>query len=262
MSNAVTSFAPGYGGGSFNANLANCTICWNSAKSSGGGTYGCPLKNCIVYYNSAPNGSNYYDSIVNNKNNCCTIPLPSGGTANFTNAPLFVNMAGGNFRLQTNSPCINAGNNDYATTSTDLDGRPRIVGSTVDVGAYEFQGSGMGEFIGWLQQYGLATSGSADYVDSDGDGMNNWQEWIAGTNPTNAASFLEILSLSNSVSGSTVTWQSVGGKTYFLQRSTNLAMQPAFSSIQSNLTSQADTTSFTDTTATNGDLFFYRVGVQ
>ena len=71
-----------------------------------------------------------------------------------------------------------------------------------------------------------------------------------------------MLSTSNSVTGIKVTWQSVTGKTYFLQRGTNLVVAPAFSSIQSNLTGNAGTTSFTDTTATNGNSFFYRVGVQ
>lgn len=92
--------------------------------------------------------------------------------------------------------------------------------------------------------------------------MNNWQEWKASTVPTNAASVLQLASPSNSLSGMVVTWQSVGGVNYYLQRGTNLAAQPAFTSIQSNLVGQAGTTSYTDTTATNATPYFYRVGVQ
>lgn len=245
------------GGGVYNSTLTNCTLANNTAIAGGGG-YSSTFRNCVLYYNAASSGTNYSAGTLSY---CCATPL-AAGTGNFTNAPLFVDLAGGNFRLQTNSPCIGTGNNAYVTTSVDLDGRPRIVGGTVDMGAYEFQGAGMGEFIAWLQQYGMAMDGPADYADPDGDHMNNWQEWRAGTNPTNAASVLQLASPSNSISGITVTWQSVNTRTYYLQVSTNLASQPAFITVQSNLTGQVGTTSFTDTTATNGNSFFYRVGVQ
>ena len=101
----------------------------------------------------------------------------------------------------------------------------------------------------WLQQYGLPTKANADYTDPDGTGMNVYQDWIAGLNPTNALSVLQMTSATatNNPAGLVVTWQSVSGIMYFLQSSTNLAAQPAFITIQSNIAGQAGTTSYTDT---------------
>ena len=83
----------------------------------------------------------------------------------------------------------------------------------------------------WLQQYGLPADGSADFIDSDGDGMNNWQEWIAGTDPTDASSVLKMLSVANSdVTGFRfVTWQSVNGVVYFMHKAapTSVASHPS-----------------------------------
>jgi len=53
----------------------------------------------------------------------------------------------------------------------------------------------------------------------------------------------------------------VNTRKYYLQSSTNLTAQPAFSTIQSNIVGQAGTTSYTDTNPVGFGAFFYRVGV-
>jgi hypothetical protein len=260
-----------YGGGAASSVLVNCTVVSNTANplsfggpppAGGGGSAGGALTNCIVYYNfssgTAPNFSGGAMSY------CDTLPLATNGFGNITNGPVFVDLVNGDFHLQSNSPCINSGNNVSVPTGSDLDGNPRISGGTVDMGAYEFQNPASVISYAWLQQYGLTNNGSVDYVDIDGDGLNNWQEWMAGTNPTNALSVLKMTSAvpTNNPVGMVVTWQSVNTRTYYLQRATDLSAQPAFSTIQSNFVGQAGATSYLDTSATNSGPYFYRGGVQ
>jgi hypothetical protein len=265
VSNTALYGAGVYGDSTVGASsFTNCTIVGNSAGGMGGGVDNAGqgvMNNCIVYYNTAAAGSNYSGIKLNN---CCTTPILSGDITSFTNAPLFRDPTDGDFRLQSNSPCINAGNNLYVTGSNDLDGNLRVAGGTVDVGAYEFQTPASLISYAYLQQYNLPADGSADHLDSDGDGLDNWQEWISGTNPTNAASVLKMFAppATDNSSGISITWQSVSGKTYYLARSSDLSAQPRFSIIKSNIFELNGTTSFTDTNATNSVPYFYRVGVQ
>ena len=79
-------------------------------------------------------------------------------------------------------------------------------------------------FHAWLASYGLPSDGSADYVDSDGDGLNNWQEYLAGTIPTNASSVFRITGGQVQAGGQFVVhWLSVSNRLYDVMRSTNLA---------------------------------------
>lgn len=274
------------GGGVWGAaKLVNCTIINNYATFYGGispntspipipsASTNCQATNCLLYFNnSSSTNDNYGPGAYGTLffDHCCTLPMPHSGWGNLTNEPTFANYWGGDYHLADDSPVINAGNNigltsgsDF-TTSTDLDGNPRLVGGTVDIGAYEYQTPTSVLSYAWAQQYGLPTDGSADFVDTDGDGMDNWQEFVAGTDPTDPASVLTLLAPAPSTSprGVNVTWQSVAGKTYYLLRNGYLTATSEFSLIQSNLTGQAGTTTFTDTTATNGNSFFYRIGVQ
>jgi hypothetical protein len=253
----------GSGGGAYFCLLNNSTVVSNTASAGGGGTAESTLNNCIAYYNIAgfaPLGHNHdYRSVLSY---CCTTPQPTNGVGNITNAPLFVDLAVGDLRLQSTSPCINAGHNAFVTGTTDLDDNPRIAGGTVDIGAYEFQSPASTLSYTWLQQFNLPTDGSADYVDSDSDGHNNWQEWRADTVPTNAVSRLILLTPTNTPDGVAVTWQSAATRSYFLERGTKLAEAPSLLPLATNLLGQPGTRTFTDATATNGGPYFYRVGVQ
>jgi hypothetical protein len=252
----------GTGGGALSGTLYNCTVYGNFSEGTGGGLSEATAHNCIVYHNTDTNGNFNYDSCF--MDNCCTLPFNSSGSGNITNAPLFLNEGGGDYHLQSNSPCINSGKNMYANSTTDLDGNPRIVGGTVDIGAYEYQAPRSIISYAWLQQYGFPIDGSSDFVDSDGSGMNHYQDWIAGLNPTNASSVLAVLSAvpTNNPSGIVVTWQSVTNISYNLLRSMSLTAPSAFATIQSNISGLTGTTSFTDTNVAGTGPYFYRVGIS
>ena len=250
----LTGNSASYGGGVDSGTLSHCTLTGNSASNDSGGAYSGWLTNSIVYYNTATYGPNYYGSAFAYS---CTTPMPAG-PGNLTNVPLFLNTNGwSNLRLQSNSPCINAGNNAYVRSLTDLDGNPRISGSAVDMGAYEFYF--LDPFHAWLAQYGLPSDGSADDADSDHDGANNWQEWTAGTVPTNAASVFALGAPLAGPGGVTLTWASVTNRTYSIERAPSLAPPLSFSFLATNIAGLPETTRYTDTNAPPEGPAFYRV---
>jgi hypothetical protein len=134
---------------------------------------------------------------------------------------------------------------------------------TSSVARFTFQS--LDAFHAWLASYGLASNGSADYVDSDSDGMNNWQEYLSGTNPTNTGSVFKIIS--GQMISSTqfvVTWTSVPNHLYDVIRATNLATGGAFLPLTGaiNLTATPPQNAWTDSVSRASPPAFYRVSVH
>lgn len=72
-----------------------------------------------------------------------------------------------------------------------------------------------------LTQYGNLAGGAG--ADTDGDGQNSLEEYLAGTNPNNPASVLAITS--HTTSGgtlTTLTWRSEPNRNYFIEQSMDL----------------------------------------
>lgn len=77
--------------------------------------------------------------------------------------------------------------------------------------------------INWLQDHGLGTDDTAAMSDQDGDGSANWQEFYAGTDPTNEQSVLMVKTVvPEAVSNTVLTWLSVSNKTYTIESSSSL----------------------------------------
>ncbi|MEI7850893.1 MAG: Ig-like domain-containing protein [Kiritimatiellales bacterium] len=85
----------------------------------------------------------------------------------------------------------------------------------------------------WLASYGLTNGGAtfdeASVLDQDSDGLKAWQEYIAGTSPTDAASVLKAAQTTRNV----VTWNAVSGRVYSVYWSTNL--MKGFQPLETNI---------------------------
>ncbi|HTL58683.1 MAG TPA: FN3 associated domain-containing protein, partial [Candidatus Limnocylindrales bacterium] len=97
-------------------------------------------------------------------------------------------------------------------------------------------------------------------ADADGDGVDNWQEFIAGTDPTDAKSYLHVSGITGTSQAALdcgVRWPSVAGKQYIIERSADL-FAPSWIPVSTNIGSGIDM-EFHETTG--GNVRFYRVRV-
>lgn len=112
----------------------------------------------------------------------------------------------------------------------------------------------------WELTY-FGTLGVNPNADSDGDGMSNLQEYLAGTNPTDALSNLRIISISTLSFGSTanLTWTSVSNRSYYVQEKLNLTSPSWLDSGLGAIPPDFGTTTTRTIVDTNAPNRFYRV---
>jgi hypothetical protein len=104
---------------------------------------------------------------------------------------------------------------------------------------------------------------AGDWVDADGDGVPNCREYLAGTNPTNAASRLELRHAAWTTAptpGFEVTWLSAPSKSYVIERCDRVD-GTQWTPVASGLVGDGQMQSYLDTSAPGGRQF-YRVRVQ
>jgi hypothetical protein len=165
-----------------------------------------PYAYITVTYCDVQNGIN---GVVSNGPNTTLV----WGPGNIAVDPQFTNGQ----RLRLTSPCIDAGTNALALVSSnwsasvtnDFDGVPRplngdgVNGTAFDIGAFEVlltnaDSNGDGIPDGWTWQYRLNPADTnVASSNPDGDLHTTFEEWVADTNPTDAASFFRIRSISN-----------------------------------------------------------------
>ena len=164
--------------------ITNCTFSGNNATLGGViyayGTSTEPLlSNTIIYGNN--HGLNYVPTKIIYNSLIQGLADGSNGNINGNSDPLFVDaplytlapFTNGDYRLQIGSPAINTGTPDttsFKIGNRDVVGIARIVGGTIDMGAYES-----------YKKFFYTTGNNAGYV------LSNWKSNLDGTGSSPSA---------------------------------------------------------------------------
>lgn len=136
--------------------MTNCTVVNNSSSSNPAGLgnlsymQGCEIVNCIFWGNTGSAATTEKNQINENtdpnglpvfENNIVEgytgILQHMGSVTNVAVNPGFINSAIADFRLNTSSLAIDAGDMSYISSTVDLDLLSRVINGQVDIGAYE-----------------------------------------------------------------------------------------------------------------------------
>ncbi len=170
--------------------ILNSVIAFNTGSGISSRNGSSPaIHNTIVWGNTGGSfsGKTANTSIVTYSNIEGGFP----GIGNLNANPMFVDPASYDFHLDPASPVIDAGDFHASLPPTDYDGNARIIGTAVDIGAYEFGGVGGGENLPPVASFAAAscTGLACDFTDTstDYDGSVVSWSWNFGDGVTSAA---------------------------------------------------------------------------
>ncbi|MEY2485329.1 MAG: hypothetical protein QOH39_977 [Verrucomicrobiota bacterium] len=108
----------------------------------------------------------------------------------------------------------------------------------------------------WEQQYFGSTTAASPTVDSDGDGVSNYDEFLAGTNPLNPMDHLAPTGIVNDGTTVTLTFHTVALKRYQVEYADTLGTWMPLGGIRA---ADSDTLTVTDTPISGVITRFYRI---
>ena len=114
-------------------------------------------------------------------------------------------------------------------------------------------------YSSWATTNGIL--GADSNADSDGDGMTNLQEFLAGTTPLDRASTLRINSVAKSGNDVVINFPSVIGKSYVAEKSTTLA-PGSWSVVQDNIPGTGGVVTVTDSGGASLPRAFYHIKLK
>jgi hypothetical protein len=100
---------------------------------------------------------------------------------------------------------------------------------------------------------------AAELGDQDGDGMLTWEEYIAGTHPTNPASVFKIIQLNAQDNNRNIKWLNEPDRTYSIYKSTNSAAILPGTLITNNIPADPSGTNTWSDTTTDAAFYWLKV---